>query len=169
MEVINKLLEPKQLEAPRRAVASGLLTWSRESRSFSSMERDPEMLASWRSVAVLHEPSWDRLCRSLDWNKSNPGEVAATLEEVEPVTDSISVFVVEAQVDKLPGSSTNLSRSLRGSAAEVVGFMLTRNRRKLSTPSAMQTHDPKTNVVPWEGTDLVNLKDAIELADGSST
>jgi hypothetical protein len=33
----------------------------------------------------------------------------------------------------------------------------------------MQTHEPKTNVVPWEGTDLMKLKDAIELAGGSST
>jgi hypothetical protein len=133
------------------------------------MERDLETLASWRSVANLHEPSWDRLCGSLDWNESNPGEVAATLEEVEPGADSISIFVAEAQVDKLSRSSTNLSRSLQRSAAEVFGFMSTRNRRKSPTPSAMQTHEPKTNVVPCEGTDLENLKVAIELADGSST
>jgi hypothetical protein len=69
----------------------------------------------------------------------------------------------------LSSSSTNLSRPLRGSAARVFGFMSTRNRRKLSAPSAMQTHEPKTNVVPCEGTDLMKLKDAIELAGGSST
>jgi hypothetical protein len=32
----------------------------------------------------------------------------------------------------------------------------------------MQTHELKTNVVPWEGTDLVNWKDAIKIAGGSS-
>jgi hypothetical protein len=32
----------------------------------------------------------------------------------------------------------------------------------------MQTHEPKTKVVPWEGTNLVNRKDAIEFAGGSS-
>jgi hypothetical protein len=112
------------------------------------MERDPETLASWRSVAVLHEPSWDRLRGSLDWNESNPGEVAAMLEEVEPGADSISIFVAEAQVDKLSRSSMNLSRSLRRSAAEVFGFMSTRNHRKSPTPYAMQTHEPKMNVVP---------------------
>jgi hypothetical protein len=63
-------------------------------------------------VANLHELSWDRLCGSLDWNESNLGEVAATLEEVKRGADSISIFVVEAQVDKLSRSSTNLSRSL---------------------------------------------------------
>jgi hypothetical protein len=46
--------------------------------------------------------------------------------------------------------------------------MSTRNRRKSPTPSAMQTHKPKMNVMPWEGTDLENLKVAIELADVSS-
>jgi hypothetical protein len=30
----------------------------------------------------------------------------------------------------------------------VFGFMSTRNRRKLPAPSATQTHEPKTNVVP---------------------
>jgi hypothetical protein len=47
--------------------------------------------------------------------------------------------------------------------------MSTRNHRKLPTPSVMQTHEPKINVVPWEGSDLMNLKDAIEFAGGSST
>jgi hypothetical protein len=148
MEVITRSPASKHPEAPRHAVASGLPSWSRKSRSFSSMERDPEMLASWRSVISLHEPSWDQLRRSLDWNESNPGEVAATLEEVEPGADSISIFVAEAQVDKLSRSSMNLSRSLRRSVAEVFGFMSTRNRRKSPTPSAMQTHEPKTKVVP---------------------
>jgi hypothetical protein len=63
----------------------------------------------------------------------------------------------------------NLSRLLQGSSAKVFGLMSMRNRQKLPTPSAMQTHEPKSNVVPWEGTDLMNLKDAIELAGGSST
>jgi hypothetical protein len=148
MGVIIRSLAPKQPEAPRHAVASGLPPWSRKSRSFSSMERDPETLASWRSVAGLHEPSWDRLCGSLDWNESNLGEVAATLKKFEPGADSISIFVAEAQVDKLSRSSTNLSRSLRRFVVEVFGFMSTRNRQKLPTPSAMQAHEPKTNVVP---------------------
>jgi hypothetical protein len=133
------------------------------------MERDPEALASWRLVAGLHEPSWDRLCRSLDWNESNLGEVAAILKEVELGADSISILVAEAWSGKLSSPATNLSRSLQESAAEVFGLMSTRNRRKLPTPSAMQTQEPKTNVVPCEGTDLMNLKDAIELAGGSST
>jgi hypothetical protein len=169
MEVITRSPAPKQPEAPQHAVASGLSSWSIKSMSFSSMERDLEMLGSWRSVASLHEPSWDRLCGSLDWNESNPGEVAAMLEEVEPGADSISIFVAEAHVDKLSRSSTNLSRSLRRSGAEIFGFMSMRNRRKSPTPFAMQTHVPKTKVVPREGTDLENLKVAIELADGSST
>jgi hypothetical protein len=92
------------------------------------MKRDPETLASWRSVAGLHEPSWDRLCRSLDWNESNPGEVAAILKEVELGTDSISILVAEAWSGKLSSPSTTLSRSLRESAAEIFGLMLTRNR-----------------------------------------
>jgi hypothetical protein len=112
------------------------------------MERDPETLASWRSVAGLREPSRDRLRESLDWNESNPREVAATLVEVEPVADSISIFVVEAWVDKPSRLSMNLSRSLQRSAVEVFGFMSTRIRQKSPTPSAMQTHEPKTNVVP---------------------
>jgi hypothetical protein len=168
-EVITRSPVPKQPEAPRHVVASGFPSWSRKSRSSSNMERDPETSASWRSVAGLHEPGWDQLCKSLDWNKSNPGEVTATLEEVEPGADSISICVAEAWSGKLSSPSTNLLRSLRGSAAKVFSFMSTRNRRKLPTPSAMQTHEPKTNVVPWEGSDLMNLKDAIELAGGSST
>jgi hypothetical protein len=75
MEVITRSLAPKQPEAPRHAVASGFPSWSKKSRSFSNRERDPEALASWRSVAGLHEPNWDRLCGSLDWNESNPGEL----------------------------------------------------------------------------------------------
>jgi hypothetical protein len=110
-----------------------------------------------------------RILRFLDWNESDPREVATTLEEVELGADSISIFVAEAQVGKLSRSSTNLSRLLRRSAVEVFGFMSMRNHRKLPTPSATQTHEPKMNIVPWEGTDLVNLKDAIELAGGSST
>jgi hypothetical protein len=39
----------------------------------------------------------------------------------------------------------------------------------LPAPSAMQNHEPKTNVVPWEGTDLLNWKDAIKLTGGSLT
>jgi hypothetical protein len=133
------------------------------------MERDPETLASCKSVAGLHEPSWDRLCRSLGWNESTLGEVAATLGEIELGTGFNSILVVEARSGKLSSPSTNLSRSLQESAAEVFGFMSTRNHRKLPTPSAMQTHEPKTNVVPWEGSDLMNLKDAMELTGGSST
>jgi hypothetical protein len=147
-EVITRSPAPKQPEAPRHAVASGFPSWSGKSRSFSNMERDPETLASWRSVAGLHELSWDRLCISLDWNESNPREVAATLDEVNPSAVSASIFVVEVWSSKLSSPSTNLSRSLQGSAAEVLGLMSTRNRRKLPTPSAMQTHEPKTNVVP---------------------
>jgi hypothetical protein len=107
--------------------------------------------------------------QSLDWNESNPREVAATLDEVEPGAVSTSIFVAEAWSGKLSSPSTNLSRSLRGSAAEVFGLMSTRNQRKLPAPPVMQTHEPKMNVVPWEGTDLMNLKDAIKLAGGSST
>jgi hypothetical protein len=120
-------------------------------------------------MAKLRELSWDQLRESLDWNESNPREVATTLDEVKPGADSTSSFVAEAWVDKSSSPSTNLSRSLRGSAAEVFGFMSTRNRRKLPAPSVMQTHEPKTNVVPWEGTDLENWKVAIKLAGGSST
>jgi hypothetical protein len=48
------------------------------------------------------------------------------------------------------------------------GFMSMRNWLKLSAPSTTQTHELKTNVMPWEGTDLVNWKDAIEFVGGSS-
>jgi hypothetical protein len=124
MEVITKSLAPKQPKAP-------------------------EMLASWRSVARLRELNpGDRLCKSLDWNESNLREVGTTLDEAEPGADSTPIFVAEAQVDKSSKSSTNLSRSLRRSVAEVFGFMSTRNHQKLPTPSAMQTHEPKKNVVP---------------------
>jgi hypothetical protein len=41
------------------------------------------------------------------------------------------------------------------------------NRRKSLAPSAMQTHKPKTNVVPWWGMALVNLNDAIEFTGAS--
>jgi hypothetical protein len=148
MEVITRSLAPKQPEAPRHTVASGFPSWSRKSRSFSNMERDPETLASWRSMAGLHEPSWNQLCGSLDWNESNLGEVAAMLEEVEPGADSTSIFVAGAQVDKLSRLLTNLSRSLRRSAAKVFGFMSMRNHQKLPTPSTMQTHEPKTMSYP---------------------
>jgi hypothetical protein len=84
----------------------------------------------------------------LDWNKSNPREVATTMDEVEPGADSISILVAKAQAGKLSKSSMNLSRSLRRSAAGIFGFMSTRNGRKLPTPSAMQTHAPKMNVIP---------------------
>jgi hypothetical protein len=66
VEVIIRSLVPKQPEAPRRAVASGPSSWSRESKSFSNAERDPEISTSWRSVAKLREPSHDQLCESLD-------------------------------------------------------------------------------------------------------
>jgi hypothetical protein len=46
MEVIIRSLAPKQPEAPRHAVASSLPNWSKESRSFSNAERDPETSAS---------------------------------------------------------------------------------------------------------------------------
>jgi hypothetical protein len=57
-----------------------------------------------------------------------PGEVAATLEEVELGADFISILVAEAWSGKFSSPSTNLSRSLRESAAEVFGLMSTRNR-----------------------------------------
>jgi hypothetical protein len=75
-------------------------------------------------------------------------EVATALDEVELGADSILIFVADAWIDRPSRSSMNLSRSLRGSAAGVFGFILTRNRQKSPTPSAMQTHEPKTNVVP---------------------
>jgi hypothetical protein len=90
----------------------------------------------------------DRLCRSLDWNESKPGGIAATPEEVEAGANSISICAAEVWSGKLSSPSTNLSRSLRRSATGVFGFMSTRNRRKLPAPSATQTHEPKTNVVP---------------------
>jgi hypothetical protein len=46
VEVIIRPLAQKQPEAPRRAVASGFPSWSKESKSFSNVERDSEMLAS---------------------------------------------------------------------------------------------------------------------------
>jgi hypothetical protein len=66
VEVIMRSLAPKQPEAPRRAVASGPPSWSRESKSFSNAERDSEMSASWRPVAKLRRPSRVRLRESLD-------------------------------------------------------------------------------------------------------
>jgi hypothetical protein len=106
------------------------------------------MPASWRSVAKLHGPNHDRLCESLDWNESNPRKVVAAPDEVVPEADSTSVFAADAWFDRSSRSSTNLSRSLLGPAMEVFGFMSTRNRLRLLAPSAMQTHEPKTNVVP---------------------
>jgi hypothetical protein len=140
-EVITRSPVLEQPEAPRHAVSSGFPSWSRKSRFSSDMERDPEMLASWRSVAG--EPSWDQLCRSLDWNKSNPGEVAAILEEVELGAGSILIPVAEAWSGKLSSPSMNLSRSLQESAVEIFGLMSTRNRQKLPTPSATQTTSQK--------------------------
>jgi hypothetical protein len=84
----------------------------------------------------------------LGWNESNPGEVAATLEEVELGAGSISIPVAEAWSGKLSSPLMNLSRSLQEFAAEIFSLRSTRNRRKLPTPSVMQTHEPKTNVVP---------------------
>jgi hypothetical protein len=46
MEVIIRSLASKLPKAPRHAVASGPPNWSRESRSFSDAERDPETSAS---------------------------------------------------------------------------------------------------------------------------
>jgi hypothetical protein len=145
MEVIIRSLAPKQPKPPD----------TRWLQAFQPGAESPGPSLAWREtqrcwppVAGLREPSRDRLRESSDWNESNPREVAATLDEVEPGADSISIFVAEAWVDKPSRLSMNLSRSLRGSAAEVFGFMSTRNRRKSPTPSAMQTHEPKMNVMP---------------------
>jgi hypothetical protein len=147
-EVITRSPGTEQPEAPRHEVASDFPSWSSKSRSCSSVEQDPETPASRRLVAGLHEPSCDRPCGSLDWNKSKPGKVVATPEEVEPGADSIPICAAEVWSGKLSSSSTNLLRSLRGSVAKVFGLMSMRNRRKLPAPSAMQTHEPKTKVVP---------------------
>jgi hypothetical protein len=146
--VIIRPLAPKQPEAPRRAVASGFPSWSRKSKSSSNVERDSEMSASWRSVAKLRRPSHDWLRESLDWNESNPRKVDAAPDEVVPEVDSTSILAMDAWIDKSSRSSTNLSRLLRGPTAGAFGFMSTRNRRKLPAPTTMQTHEPKTNVVP---------------------
>jgi hypothetical protein len=106
------------------------------------------MSASWRLVAKLRRLSRDRLRESSDWNKSNPRKVDAAPDEVTPEADSTSILAADAWIDKSSKSSMNLSKSLRGSAAGVFGFMSTRNRRKLPAPSAMQIHEQKTNVVP---------------------
>jgi hypothetical protein len=106
------------------------------------------MSASRRLVAKLRELSRDRLRESLDWNESNPREVTSAPDDVAPGADSTSIFMVEAWIDKSSRSSTNLSMSLQRPAVGVFGFMSTRNRRKLPAPSVMQTHKPKTNVVP---------------------
>jgi hypothetical protein len=148
VEVIIRSLAPKQPKAPRRAVASGPPSWSRQSKSVSNAERDSDMSASWRSVAKLRRPSHDWLRESLDWNESNPRKVDAAPDEVASEADSTSILEADAWIDKSSRSSTNLSRLLRGPAAGVFGFMSMRNRRKLPAPSVMQTHEPKTNVVP---------------------
>jgi hypothetical protein len=148
VEVIIRSLAPIPPKAPRRAVASGPLSWRKKYKSFSNAERDSEMPVSWRSVAKLREPSYDRLREFLDWNKSNPRKVAAVPEEVMPEADSTSIFAADAWFERLSRSSTNLSRSLLEPTTEVFGFMSTRNRLKLPAPSAMQTHEPKTNVMP---------------------
>jgi hypothetical protein len=106
------------------------------------------MSASWRSVAKLRRLNCDQLREPLDWNESNPRKVVAAPDKVAPEADSTLVLVADAWIDKSSRSSTNLSRSLRGPAAGVFDFMSTRNRRKLPAPSAMQTHEPKTNIVP---------------------
>jgi hypothetical protein len=92
--------------------------------------------------------SRDQLRESLDWNESNLRKVAATPDEVAPEADSTSVLSADEWIGKSSRSSTNLSRSLRGPAVEVFGLMSMRNQWKLPAPSAMQTHEPKTNVVP---------------------
>jgi hypothetical protein len=111
VEVIIRLLAPKQPEAPRRVVASSFSSWSRVSKSSSNVVRDSEMLASWRSVAKLRRPSRDRLHESSDWNESNPRKVVAALDEVALKADS-SVLVADPRIDKSSRSSTNLSRLL---------------------------------------------------------
>jgi hypothetical protein len=148
VEVIIRLFAPKQPKAPRRAVASGLPSWSRESKSSSNVERDLEMSASCRSVAKLRRTSHDRLRKSSDWNESNPRKVVAVLDEDALEADSSSVLVADPWIDKSSRSSTNLSRSLLEPATGVFGFMSMRNQRKLPAPSATQTHEPKTNVMP---------------------
>jgi hypothetical protein len=91
VEVIIRPLALKQPEAPQRAVASSFLSWSRVSKSSSNVERDSEMLASWRLVAKLRRPSHDWLRESSDWNESNPRKVVAALDEVALEADSSSV------------------------------------------------------------------------------
>jgi hypothetical protein len=81
------------------------------SKSSSNVERDSEMLASWRSVAKLRRPSHDRLHESSDWHEPNPRKVVAVLDEVVLEADS-SVLVADPRIDKSSRSSTNLSRSL---------------------------------------------------------
>jgi hypothetical protein len=112
VEVIIRLLATKQPEAPRRAVASGFSSWSRVSKSSSNVERDSEMLASWRSVTKLRRPSHNRLHESSNWNESNPRKVIAVLDEVTLEADFSSVHVADPRIDKSSRSSTNLSRSL---------------------------------------------------------
>jgi hypothetical protein len=99
-------------------------------------------------VAKSRGPNRDWLRESLDWNESNPSKVAAVLDEVTPEADSTSVLATDAWFDKSSRSSMYMSRLLQELAVEVSGFMSMRNRRKLSAPSAMQTHEPKTNVMP---------------------
>jgi hypothetical protein len=64
-----------------------------------------------------------------------------------------------------PRLSTNSSRLPGRVAGGASGFVLsTRCRWKSSAPSATQTYESKTKVVPFSSTTLVKLNDAIEFA-----
>jgi hypothetical protein len=84
----------------------------------------------------------------LNWNESNPSKVVVALDGVTPKADSSSVLVAEPWIDKSSRLSTNSLRLLWKLATGVFGFMSMRNQRKLLAPSVMQTHEPKTNIVP---------------------
>jgi hypothetical protein len=169
VEVIIKPSSPRRPAAPRRAVASSFPIWSKKSKSFSNVERDSELLASWGSVAELRGPSRDRLCKSSDWSESDLSVVVAARGGVALKMDSFSIFLAEPWVNKSSRSSTNSLSSLWKLAARVFGFMTSMvSRRKSPVPSATQTHELKTSVVPSGSTALVNLNDAIEFAGGSS-
>jgi hypothetical protein len=88
-------------------------------------------------VAKLHKPSHDQQRESSDWNEPNPRKVDAPPDEVTPEADSTSILAADAWIDKSSRSSTNLSRSLQGSAVGIFGFMSTRNQQKLPAPSTM--------------------------------
>jgi hypothetical protein len=124
----HQIAGTKTTQSPTTCGGFGPSSWSKESKSFSNAERDPEISASYRSVAKLRRPSHDRLREPLDWNESNPRKVDAAPDEVAPEADSTSILAADAWIDKLSRSSTNLSRSLRGSTVGVFGFMSMRNR-----------------------------------------